>query len=230
MKFNSNKNFPANKKSVVIRLCAVALIALIGVVILALIVPYSNQAAKKMTVNEVIASATLFISLGTIVIKVSENILKQSFTTKRKISIESKIQGEYIIITGRIENLSRKRIIPQNIYLMVESGIEKNGIAEFPYLLRHEEGEYDCVLSSLCRQGGFTRLPEHILEEEFKTQYRQIIKMKHLSSETIMFVDPGEEFSEDVILKLSKGIYKATIVWTSVKEDCICCNKEFIME
>lgn len=230
MKFNSNKNFPANKKSVVIRLCAVALIALIGVVILALIVPYSNQAAKKMTVNEVIASATLFISLGTIVIKVSENILKQSFTTKRKISIESKIQGEYIIITGRIENLSRKRIIPQNIYLMVESGIEKNGIAEFPYLLRHEEGEYDCVLSSLCRQGGFTRLPEHILEEKFKTQYRQIIKMKHLSSETIMFVDPGEEFSEDVILKLSKGIYKATIVWTSVKEDCICCTKEFIME
>lgn len=230
MKFNSNKNFLANKKSVVIRLCAVALIALIGVVILALIVPYSNQAAKKMTVNEVIASATLFISLGTIVIKVSENILKQSFTTKRKISIESKIQGEYIIITGRIENLSRKRIIPQNIYLMVESGIEKNGIAEFPYLLRHEEGEYDCVLSSLCRQGGFTRLPEHILEEEFKTQYRQIIKMKHLSSETIMFVDPGEEFSEDVILKLSKGIYKATIVWTSVKEDCICCTKEFIME
>ena len=230
MKFNSNKNFPANKKSVVIRLCAVAFIALIGVVILALIVPYSNQAAKKMTVNEVIDSATLFISLGTIVIKVSENILKQSFTTKRKISIESKIQGEFIIITGRIENLSRKRIIPQNIYLMVESGIEKNGIAEFPYLLRHEEGEYDCVLSSLCRQGGFTRLPEHILEEEFKTQYRQIIKMKHLSSETIMFVDPGEEFSEDVILKLSKGIYKATIVWTSVKEDCICCTKEFIME
>lgn len=230
MKFNSNKNFPANKKSVVIRLCAVALIALIGVVILALIVPYSNQAAKKMTVNEVIASATLFISLGTIVIKVCENILKQSFTTKRKISIESKIQGEYVIITGRIENLSRKRIIPQNIYLMVESGIEKNGIAEFPYLLRHEEGEYDCVLSSLCRQGGFTRLPEHILEEKFKTQYRQIIKMKHLSSETIMFVDPGEEFSEDVILKLSKGIYKATIVWTSVKEDCICCTKEFIME
>lgn len=54
--------------------------------------------------------------------------------------------------------------------------------------------------------------------------------MKHLSSETIMFVDPGEEFSEDVILKLSKGIYKATIVWTSVKEDCICCTKEFIME
>ena len=59
MKFNSNKNFPANKKSVVIRLCAVALIALIGVVILALIVPYSNQAAKKMTVNEVIARACL---------------------------------------------------------------------------------------------------------------------------------------------------------------------------
>ena len=156
--------------------------------------------------------------------------MDNSLLVVRDINHKYIVIGEYVIITGRIENLSRKRIIPQNIYLMVESGIEKNGIAEFPYLLRHEEGEYDCVLSSLCRQGGFTRLPEHILEEEFKTQYRKIIKMKHLSSETIMFVDPGEEFSEDVILKLSKGIYKATIVWTSVKEDCICCTKEFIIE
>lgn len=230
MKFNSNKNFPANKKSVVIRLCAVALIVLIGVVILALIIPYSNQAVKSMTINEVIAGATLFISLGTIVIRISENILKQSFTTKRKITIETKIQGEYATITGRIENLSKKRIIPQNIYLMVESGIEKDGMAEFPYLLRHEEGEYYCVFSSLCRQGGFTCLPDYLLDNSFKTQYRKIIKMRHLSSETIMFVDPGEEFSEDVILKLDKGIYKATIVWTSVKEDCICCTKQFIIE
>src|SRR5699024_1840373 len=116
---------------------------------------------KSMTTNEVIASATLIISLGTIVVKISENILRQSFTTKRKITIEPIIHGNYVIITGRIENLSKKRIIPQNIYLMVEAGIEKDGIVTFPYLLKHEEGEYYCVFSSLCRQGGFTRLPEH---------------------------------------------------------------------
>lgn len=230
MKFNSNKNFSADRKSTIIRLCAVVLIAVIGVVILALIIPYSNQAVKAMTINEVIASATLFISLGTIVIKISENILKQNFTAKRKISIESKTQGDYAVITCRIENCSKKRIVPQNIYLMVEAGIEKDGIIEFPYLLKHEEGEFDCVFASLCKHGGFTCLPEHLLEDGFKTQYRKIIKLKHLSSETIMFIDPGEEFSEDVTLKLNKGIYKATIVWTSVKEDCICGTKQFIIE
>lgn len=230
MKFNSNKNFSANRKSTIIRLCAVVLIAVIGVVILALVIPYSNQAVKAMTINEVIASATLFISLGTIVIKISENILKQNFTAKRKISIESKTQGDYAVITCRIENCSKKRIVPQNIYLMVEAGIEKDGIIEFPYLLKHEEGEFDCVFASLCKRGGFTCLPEHLLEDGFKAQYRKIIKLKHLSSETIMFIDPGEEFSEDVTLKLSKGIYKATIVWTSVKEDCICGTKQFIIE
>jgi len=230
MKFNSNKNFSANRKSTIIRLCAVVLIAVIGVTILVLIIPYSNQAVKAMTINEVIASATLFISLGTIVIKISENILKQNFTAKRKISIESKTQGNYAVITCRIENCSKKRIVPQNIYLMVEAGIEKDGIIEFPYLLKHEEGEFDCVFASLCKRGGFTCLPEHLLEDGFKAQYRKIIKLKHLSSETIMFIDPGEEFSEDVTLKLNKGIYKTTIVWTSVKEDCICGTKQFIIE
>lgn len=230
MKFNSNKNFSANRKSAIIRLCAVALIVAIGVIVLALIIPYSNQAVKSMTINEVVASATLFISLGTIVVKISENVLKQNFTAKRKISIESKTQGNYAIITCRIENCSKKRIVPQNIYLMIEAGIEKDGIIEFPYLLKHEEGEFDCVFASLCKRGGFTCLPDHLLEDCFKAQYRKIIKLKHLSSETIMFIDPGEEFSEDVTLKLEKGIYKATIVWTSVKEDCICGTKQFIIE
>lgn len=230
MKFNSNKNFSANRKSAIIRLCAVALIVAIGVIVLALIIPYSNQAVKSMTINEVVASATLFISLGTIVVKISENVLKQNFTAKRKISIESKTQGNYAIITCRIENCSKKRIVPQNIYLMIEAGIEKDGIIEFPYLLKHEEGEFDCVFASLCKRGGFTCLPDHLLEDSFKAQYRKIIKLKHLSSETIMFIDPGEEFSEDVTLKLGKGIYKATIVWTSVKEDCICGTKQFIIE
>ncbi|MBD5145457.1 MAG: hypothetical protein HDT21_06035 [Ruminococcus sp.] len=229
MKFNNNKNFSANRKSIIIRLCAVVFIVVIGFVILALIIPYSNQAVKSMTINEVIASTTLFISLGTIVIKISENVLRQNFTAKRKLTIETKSQDNYAIITCRIENCSKKRIIPQNIYLMVEAGIEKDGIIDFPYLLKHEEGEFDCVFASLCKQGGFICLPDHLLEDDFKAQYRKIIKLKQLSSETIMFIDPGEEFSEDVILKLEKGIYKATIVWTSVEEDCICGTKQFVI-
>ena len=87
MKFNNNKNFSANRKSTIIRLCAVLLVAGIGLGIWAFIIPYSNQAVKSMTINEVIASATLFISLGTIVIKISENVLRQNITAKRKISI-----------------------------------------------------------------------------------------------------------------------------------------------
>ncbi len=229
MKYNNNKTFSADRKSMIIRLCAVIIIAIIGFVLWLFIVPYSNQAVKTMSINEVIASATLFISLGTIVIKISENVLKQNFTAKRRISIDIKTQGQYSIITCGIENCSKKRIVPQNIYLMVEAGVEKDGMVNFPYLLKHEEGEFDCVFASLCKQGGFTCLPEHLLEPEFKQQYRKIIKLKHLSSETIMFIDPGEEFSEDVTLKLDKGIYKATIVWTSVKEDCICGTREFII-
>ena len=161
MKYNNNKTFTANKKSVLTRFGVVILIVVMGLVLLALIVPYSNKAVKSMTINEVVATATLFISLGTIVIKISENVLRRSFTAKRKISIDAKTQGEYAVVTCRIENCSKKRIIPQNIYLMVEAGVEKDGMIDFPYLLKHEEGEFDCVFASLCKQGGFTCLPNH---------------------------------------------------------------------
>ena len=98
MKFNNNKNFSANRKSTIIRLCAVALIAVIGLVILAIIIPYSNKAVKLMTVNEVIASATLFITLGTVVIKISENILKR----RVECSTQWKMSAFRLIHAGRL--------------------------------------------------------------------------------------------------------------------------------
>lgn len=230
MNFNDNKNFSAGKKSLIIRIGVVFIIAIVGLVLWHILTSYSSKAVKLMSVNEIIVSSTLFISIGTIIVRVSENILSKGFNAKRKISLFVKTQGLYSIITCQIENCGRKRIIPQNIFLMVEAGIEKDGMVYFPYLLKHEEGEFDCVFASLCKQGGFSCLPEHLLDEEFKHLYRRIIKLKHLSSETIMFIDPGEEFSEDVILKLEKGIYRVTVVWTSVKEDCICGTREFIVK
>lgn len=229
MKFNNNKSLSANRKSAFIRIGVITLIIVIAIILWAALIPQAKKIAGTLTINELIASITLLISLGTIVVKISEKILQQSYTAKRRISLDTSTKGEYTTVTCKIENCGTKRIVPQNIYLMVEQGLEKDGVITFPYLLKHEEGEFDCVFANLCKKGGFSCLPDHLLLTEFKGLYRKIVKMQHLSSETILFVDPGEEFSEDITMRLGTGVYKATVVWTSVKEDCICTTKEFIV-
>lgn len=229
MKYNNNKGLSASKKSLYVRIGAVVLVIVVAVILWSILTPAVRTVAGNLKTNELIAGITLFISLATIVFKISERILKRSFSAKRRISLEANADGEHAVITCRIENCGTKRIVPQNIYLMIEQGVEEDCIGCFPYLLKHEKDEFDCVFANLCKSGGFTNLPDHLLEPQYKNLFRRIIKMKHLSSETILFVDPGEEFSEDVVVKLNKGIYRATVVWTSVKEDCICATKEFIV-
>lgn len=229
MKFNNNKLLSANRKSTFIRIGVVALIIVISIILWVVLIPKAKKVAGTLSINELIASITLLISLSTIIVKISEKILQQNYTAKRRISLEANTKNEYTTITCKIENCGTKRIVPQNIYLMVEQGKEKDGVVTFPYLLKHEEGEFDCVFANLCKKGGFSQLPDHLLPLEFQGLYRKIEKMKHLSSETILFLDPGEEFSEDITMKLGHGVYKATVVWTSVKEDCICTTKEFIV-
>lgn len=207
----------------------ISLIIIFAIILWVALIPKSQEIAGNLTINELIASITLFITLGTIVVKISEGILQQNYTTKRRILLYTNTKGEYTTITCKIENCGSKRIVPQNIYLMVEQGLERDGVIIFPYLLKHEEGEFDCIFADLCKKGGFSCLPDHLLPKEFQGLYRKIVKMQHLSSETILFVDPGEEFSEDITIKLNNGVYKATVVWTSVKEDCICTTKEFIV-
>ena len=50
-------------------------------------------------------------------------------------------------------------------------------------------------------------MPEHLLSEEFYNKFREIVRLKHLTSETIMFIDPGEEFSEDTNCFVSNNFF-----------------------
>lgn len=229
MKYNNNKSLTASKKGVYIRIGAIASICVLIAILWIVLIPHVQNFADELTINELIACITLILSLGTIAMKISEKILQQNYKPKRRISLDADTKESFTVITCRIENCGTKRIIPQNIYLIVEQGLDKEGRIDFPYLLKHEEGEFDCVLARICKAGGITGIPEHLISSQFSNLYRSIVKMQYLSSESILFVDPGEEFSEDVTLKLQKGVYRATVVWTSVKEDCICTTKEFIV-
>lgn len=229
MKFNNNKYISANKKNKFVQIIVIFILIIIGICFWLLIIPYVTSYVQNLSVNEVLASITLFLTIAKIISSVANSIININFQAKRKISIDIDIKTDFATITCTIENCSKKRIIPQNIYMMIEEGILKDNIAEFPYILKHEKGEFDCVFAKFCKKGGVSTFPDYLVPLSYKDKFRQILPLKHLSSETIMFIDPGEEFSEDVVLKLKNGVYRVTVVWTSVKEDCICCTKEFVI-
>lgn len=230
MKFNDNKELSPGWKKTLIRAFVIIGFILVAYGLWVVLIPSITTFAVKMDIKELLASITLFVSLSTVLVKVSEKVIKTNYEAKRRISLYVKTVSNYATITCSIENFGTKRIIPQNIYLLVEKGIEENGQVNFPYLLKHEEGEFDCVFAKQCKAGGFASIPESMLPEKFKLSFRKIIKLEQLSKTTILFIDPGEIFSEDVTLKLEVGgIYKVTAVWTSVKEDCICTTKEFVI-
>lgn len=58
--------------------------------------------------------------------------------------------------------------------------------------------------------------------------YHRIFVFKGLSKESRLFVDAGEEFSDEIVLNLEKGIYRAVMVWIPEgAEDCACSVKYF---
>jgi len=228
--FNENKLLSPLKKEIIIRIISVVIILFIGALLIYIFLPYSNKIVKTLSTNEVIASCSLFLAIIALIIKSIEKVLRSTYSGKRKIALEVVVLESYVNITCKINNYGKKRIIPQNIYLYVQQGKEIDTLIEYPHLLRHEKGKYDCILASYCKKGGLENIPSQLIDTKYHGLYQKLIKLKYLNYEAIMFIDPSEEFTEDTVLKLEKGIYRVIAIWTSVKEDCICCQKEFIIE
>ncbi len=55
-------------------------------------------------------------------------------------------------------------------------------------------------------------------------------ELLHLSSATILYLDPNEEFSDDCVAKLEDGVYRAMFVVTFKNADCNCAMKNFIVD
>ncbi len=70
-----------------------------------------------------------------------------------------------------------------------------------------------------------TRFNMQITESQ---TYHRIFVFKGLSKESRLFVDAGEEFSDELVIELSHGMYRAVMIWIPEgDEDCACSVKYF---
>jgi len=229
MKFNNLNQYPPERRRVFFMIGVFVFTPAVASGIIYFLIPYvTSSDISTLTPGEILAAVAITVTIIGMALKYVDYVLENQYLSERQILLDVDSGDDYTIITCVVENMGKKRVIPQNVYLFVDQGIEKDKYIEFPFCLKHEEGENDCVLGKKCKSGGINSYPEEILPEEYKPVYHRSFNMQNLSAEAIMFIDPGEKFSEDIVLNLDPGIYRATAVWTAVKSDCICATKKFI--
>lgn len=192
-----------------------------------------NSQFQSMTTAEIIATLAMVVTIVLASINLISASMNKRYSSKKQLHLEVTVSGENAIITSSVENKGSDRITPKTFYLFIDSGIEKqnNGatIFDFPNILVHEGKDFDCSLARACKAGRVQCLPSNLLSSEFQNTYHACYQLKHISSELVNFIDPGESFSEDAIFKLEKGVYRVILIGTSVEADCMCAHKIFVV-
>lgn len=232
--FGNQREFSPNIKKLVFAIVEILIISAIALFILFLLIPLVQKYVANYTVVEIITIITLIVTLTKCVWNIGKNILSKCSEAKKSITLSVETCNEYTIITCKIANCDTRRIKPKDIYLFVEKGItvKNDGIAQFPFLLCHDNKNSDCSLGAICKlKDRLTQFPEHVIkEQQYKDMPKWVIRLDELCQEGRHYIDPGEEFSEDVTMRFKdEGVYRATVIWTSEKDDCICACKEFVV-
>lgn len=233
--FSNQKEFSPNTKKVVFAIVEIIIISILAIFVLFLLIPIVQKYVKNYTVVEIITIITLILTLAKCVWNIGKSILSNCNAAKKSMALTIETYNEYTIITCKIANRDTRRIKPKDIYLFVEKGVQptdNDEVAKFPFLLCHESNNKDCELGAICKlPTKLTEFPDHIIKDDkFKSNQRMVIRLDELCQEGRHYIDPGEEFSEDVTMKFKDcGVYRATVIWTSERDDCICASKEFVV-
>ena len=193
----------------------------------------ANSQFQSMSTAEIIATLAMVVTIVLASINLISASMNKRYSSKKQLHLEVTVSGENAIVTSTIENKGSDRITPKTFYLFIDLGIEKqnNGATffDFPNILVHEGKDFDCSLARACKAGRVQCLPPNLLTSEFQNTFHACYQLKHISSESVNFIDPGESFSEDAVFKLSKGIYRVILIGTSVEADCMCAHRIFVV-
>ena len=220
------------ESNVTIVLGTVALVAITTALLYKIVIPAAEPLIKNISTIELAAIIALFVSIASMAVQLVFYMIRERKARKWRLEMQVEIRGNLANIACSYENVGTKRIIPKNVYLFIDQGVEnEDGTFEFPFILRHEVGEEDCVLGKRCKEGGLPCYPQDLrMSSMFESTYCNRLLLKHLSSESIIYVDPGEKFSDSMTIRPpGKGVYRAMVVFTAVNADCCCTLKQFVI-
>jgi len=258
MKYNQGGFKPPEKKVKKIMIVSIFSYILIMVIILFVLGIFVYCKYFKIDINTIVSVLAVFISLSTILFSLIEKTYDKYFSTKKSIDISVDVNKDIVICWGSIENSGRRRIFNKNVYLVLCKGKNIGDRYVFGFSLEHEDDngvpsfkEEYCIYSKLmhmcniekcfeCRDNKEFLINRHIYDTQMKQlinrynrkinteEYHKIFVFDGLSKEARLYVDPGEQFSDELVVKLKPGIYRAMIIWIPEgNEDCACAVKYF---
>ncbi len=235
IQYNNQTSRWATIKRYIVPVLGVAATVAIGVFAFLWLDPFAKKIVSTYKTSEVIATVTLIVTLSKCVWEICKGIFLKFSLPKKSISVQVNNNADYTIITSTIANQGTRRIKQQHIYLLVEYGVQPNKDnprARFPFILKHEKKDGICGFCKACKkEKTITRLSDDLFVDkncDCKNLFRRLVRLEELCQEGRLFLDPGEEFTQDIAFKLpEKGVYRATAIWISYNTDCICATKVF---
>lgn len=171
------------------------------------------------------------------IISIANKLVDAQIATKQLISLNINVVGNNVVITSGIENRGQNQIIPIVFYVIVDQLVlnNKSKFYEPSFLLKHED-KNECKLADLCLTGNDSKIKSCIKRDK---GYCEVKRLDFLAPDSMLYINPSENFSEDVSLKLSQGVYRVLLIArfyekklirNKKKIRCICANRNFVLE
>lgn len=194
----------------------------------------NSEKFQDMTTTEIVAALAIIVTIVLSSINLITSSLNKRYSSKKQLHLDVKIVNDKTIVTSTVENTGSGRITPKSFYLFIDEGIVKTendvNVYKFPDILVHEGCDFNCALSRECKSNSIRgQLSAKVLGNEFAKTFHTNYCLIHISPKSVMFIDPGESFSEDAIFELPNGVYRVILIGTSEEADCMCAHKIFVV-
>ena len=218
------------------RIIAVSITVIVAALVTALLlnfVPALNQYfLESFDTAEILTALAVVVSVLAITINIVRESIRSKYSPQRKLLVKAKVENSFVTITCSFENKGSNRIRPHHFYLFIDEGkiIDENEFVDFYNPLCHiNKDSHDCQLGKICKDSVVADYPRDLITKDYENVLHKFFRLKHLAPDSITYIDPGEFFSEDITIKLAKGVYRAILVGIAKNQDCICANVHFIV-
>lgn len=185
---------------------------------------------------------SVFAVLLTIVggsFSVVNRLISRVLSTDMSISVNTRVNGNDVIITCTVENKGTTCIKNIGLFAFIDQPVlnEKTRAYEYNDVLCHKYDDKKgklrpfCALSEQCIKNYKQEYPHELKEKPYDNKFYGYKKMDFLSNNSVMYMNPGERFSEDFTFNLKEGVYRVIVVGRVNKgyKKCMCANKQFII-
>lgn len=195
-----------------------------------IIIAYKYCLNNNEGVEAYMAVLAVMLTVIGYIISITHDVISQQMNSKFSLFLDVDINGKYARIRCFVENKGNKRINPNSFYLFIDQPLldSDSGIYQQNHILKHD-CKQNCKLSDLCRKDSVDEFEREFTISRCEQGYFSYKKLDLISSDSILYINPGESFSEDVIIKLKKGVYRVLVIGNYDKNGCVCANQQFVI-